>query len=96
MPPRLFDASRVPAVSPVCPLPVRLGGANEPSRRAQAARPLGQAGPCPYDLCGAGPVPGRVACAGHRPSKLLFLCPSLSCDTLATVIGHMLVKRTGF
>lgn len=39
--------------------------------------------------------PGRASCSGHRPSKLRFLCPSLSCDTLVTVIGHKLVERTG-
>lgn len=39
---------------------------------------------------------GRAFCSGHRPSKLLFLCSSLSCDTLVTVIGHMLVERTGY
>lgn len=55
--PRPFGASGVPAVSPMRPLSARLGGANEPSRRVQAERPLGQAGPCPYDLCGTGPVP---------------------------------------
>lgn len=92
MPQRPFGASRVLAVSPMCPLLARLGGANEPSRSARDLwdRPV----PVPTTFAVLARCPGRASCSGHRPSKLRFLCPSLSCDTLVTVIGHMLVERT--
>lgn len=51
--------------------------------------------PVPTTFAVLARCPGRASCSGHRPSKLRFLCPSLSCDTLVTVIGHKLVKRTG-
>lgn len=51
--------------------------------------------PVPTTFAVLARCPGLASCSGHRPSKLRFLCPSLSCDTLVTVIGHMLVERKG-
>lgn len=51
--------------------------------------------PVPTTFAVLAQCPGHAFCSGHRPSKLRFLCSSLSCDTLVTVIGHMLVERTG-